>query len=41
VRSAGVKLEFKVTQKENSEKILHKLTDYFGCGRSFGYAERV
>jgi thiamine monophosphate synthase len=32
VRSASVKLEFKVTQKENSEKILHKLTDYFGCG---------
>jgi hypothetical protein len=32
VRSASVKLEFKVTQKEDSEKILHKLTDYFGCG---------
>ena len=29
---SSVKLEFKVTQKEDSEKILYKLTDYFGCG---------
>jgi len=29
---SSVKLELKVTQKEDSEKILHKLTDYFGCG---------